>query len=135
MTTPDIFNHLLPAELADDLRRLNPHWYGKPGPETPRFTPCLPPKLDPPFIGGRTSAAVVRGTGRVGKTVLLRQIMEQLASDGIDASRILYVPFDEIESLRNLKDPILNILRWYESQVLRITFNQSARAGKTVFVL
>ena len=35
MTTPDIFNHPLPAELADDLRRLNPHWYGKPGPVIP----------------------------------------------------------------------------------------------------
>lgn len=135
MTTPDIFNHLLPAELADDLRRLNPHWYGKPGPVTPRFRRWLFPKLYRAFTGGLTPAAVVRGTRRVGKTVLLRQIMEQLATDGIDAGRILYVPFDEIESLRKLKDPVLNILRWYESQVLRITFNESARAGKTVFVL
>ena len=135
MTQPDIFNHLLPAELADGIQRLNPHWIGKPGPATPAFRRWLFPKLYRGLRSGLTPAVVLRGTRRVGKTVLLRQIMEELLAEGVEPHRILYVPFDEIESLRKLKDPVLDILRWYESRILGATFNETARAAKVAYVL
>ena len=128
MSTPDIFNDddLLSAELADDLRRLNPHWVGLPGPEIPRFHRHIFPRAYRSLQAGLTPATVLRGTRRVGKTILLRQIIEKLLSEGIEAHRILYVPFDEIGSLRKLSDPILAIARWYESKVVKLTFNHPA---------
>jgi len=73
----------------------------------------------------------------VGKTVLLRQLMEKLLQDGVEAKRILYVPFDEIESLGKLKltDLILTVTRWFESHVLGQSFNESARADRIAYIL
>ncbi len=135
MSTPDIFNDLLSAELADDLRRLNPHWAGLPGPEIPRFHRHIFPRTYRSLQTGLTSATVLRGTRRVGKTILLRQIIEKMLSEGVEAHRILYVPFDEIGSLRKLSDPILTIARWYESKVLTRTFNQTARSTGPAYLL
>ena len=135
MTQPDIFTDLLAPELADDLRRLNPHWAGLPGPEIPRFHRHIFPRTYRSLQTGLTPATVLRGTRRVGKTILLRQIIEKMLSEGVEAHRILYVPFDEIGSLRKLRDPILTIARWYESKVLTRTFNEAARSTGPAYLL
>jgi predicted AAA+ superfamily ATPase len=135
MVQSDIFNDLLPPELADDLRRLNPHWVGLPGPEIPSFRRHLFPKIYRSLHAGLTPATVLRGTRRVGKTILLRQVIERMLDEGVAADRILYVPFDEIGSLRKLRDPILTIVGWYESRVLQRTLNQIARAAGPAFLL
>ena len=129
MIQADIFNDLLTPELADDLRRLNPHWVALPGPEIPPFHRHLFARIFRSLQSGLTPATVLRGTRRVGKTILLRQIIEKMLAEGVDARRILYVPFDEIGSLRKLRDPILTIARWYESKVLAHTLNEMARSG------
>jgi predicted AAA+ superfamily ATPase len=82
-----------------------------------------------------TPATVLRGTRRVGKTILVRQAIEEMLNAGIAANRILYVPFDEIGSLGKLRDPILTISRWYESQVLGRTLNEAARSEGAAFLL
>ena len=125
----------LPAALAADLQRLNPHWIGKPGPQTPRFHRWVFSRLLRYLTAGLTPITVLRGPRRVGKTVLLRQLMEELLSQGVQPQRILYVPFDEIPSLRGMVDPILAIARWYESTQLGATFNENARAGLTAYIL
>ena len=135
MTQPDIFTDLLAPELADDLRRLNPHWAGLPGPEIPHFHRHIFPRTYRSLQTGLTPATVLRGTRRVGKTILLRQIIEKMLSEGVEAHRILYVPFDEIGSLRKLRDPILTIARWYESKVLTRTFNEAARSTGPAYLL
>src|SRR3990172_8521852 len=135
MTQADIFTDLLAPELADDLSRLNPHWAGLPGPEIPRFHRHIFPRTYHSLQTGLTPATVLRGTRRVGKTILLRQIIEKLLAEGIEAHRILYVPFDEIGSLRKLSDPILTIARWYESRVVKQTFNQTARSTGAAYLL
>ena len=56
----------------------------------------------------------------------------QLLRDGVEATRILYVPFYEISSLLGLHDPILAITRWFEAHHLPQTFNKSAQAGRIV---
>src|SRR5262245_170423 len=137
MSQPNLFYGSLPMELAEDLERLNPQWVGKPGPRTPRFHRWLFERLHRLIVSGLTPAVVLRGPRRVGKTVLLRQLMEKLLQDGVEAKRILYVPFDEIESLGKLKltDLILTVTRWFESHVLGQSFNESARADRIAYIL
>lgn len=125
----------VPSELADNLLQLNPHWTGKPGPLTPRFRRWVFKRLWRLLNSGLTPATVLRGPRRVGKTVLLRQLMETLLAEGVEPGRILYVPFDDIPSLRGVTDPILAIARWFESSYLGLSFNESARAGRTAYVL
>ncbi len=66
--------------------------------------------------------------------MVLRQLLEQFLAEGVDPSRILYVPFDEIPSLRGVTDPILAIAHWFESFRLGATFNASARAGRIAYL-
>ncbi len=82
-----------------------------------------------------TPATVLRGPRRVGKTVLLRQIVEQLLNSGVAPRRILYVPFDELPTLGGLREPVLAIARWYEGQITGDSFNAAARRGEPVFLL
>lgn len=124
----------LPLDLAEDLEGLNPHWLGRPGPRVPTFRRWIFRRLYRSLTMGLTPATVLRGPRRVGKTVLLRQLMETLLAEGVAPHRILYVPFDEIRSLFDLPDPILSIARWFEKQRLGATFNESARAGQTAFL-
>lgn len=80
-------NHLssgnIPHELADNLVQLNPHWVGRPGPLTPRFRRWVFKRLWRLLTSGLTPATVLRGPRRVGKTVLLRQLMENLLAEGV----------------------------------------------------
>jgi predicted AAA+ superfamily ATPase len=137
MNQPNLSHGPLPMELAEDLERLNPQWIGKPGPRTPQFHRWIFARLHRLIVSGLTPAVILRGPRRVGKTVLLRQLMEKLLQDNVEASRILYVPFDEIESLGKLKlvDPILTVARWFESHQLGQTFNESARADRIAYIL
>jgi hypothetical protein len=125
----------LPLDLADNLESLNPHWVGRPGPRVPTFRRWIFRRLRRLLMTGLTPATVLRGPRRVGKTVLLRQLMEDLLGQGVAATRILYVPFDEIRSLAGLPDPILAITRWFETCCLGATFNESARAGHVAYLL
>jgi predicted AAA+ superfamily ATPase len=135
MTQRNLFNGALPMELGDDIRGLNPHWDEKPGPPIPTFRRWVFTRLMNLMTSGLTPAAVLRGPRRVGKTVLMRQMMEQLRHDGVDPRRILYVPFDEIESLRGVKDPVLSIARWYEQYIVRATLNELARRKEEAYIL
>lgn len=135
MTQRDMFNDLLTPELAGNLERLNPHWRGQPGPQIPAYQRHLLPRIYGSLNHGLTPATVLRGTRRVGKTILVRQIMEKLLGEGVQSSRILYVPFDEIGSMRKLRDPILTIVRWYESKVLGCTLNEAAASARSAYVL
>ncbi len=125
----------LPLDLADNLESLNPHWAGRPGPRVPTFRRWIFRRLHRLLTVGLTPATVLRGPRRVGKTVLLRQLMEDLLAKNVQPNRILYVPFDEIRSLVGLPDPILAITRWFEAYRLGATFNESARAGQVAYLL
>jgi len=136
MTNPGLFDDgSLPWELADNLRSLNPHWEGKPGPPLPQFRRWIFTRLQRLLTSGLTPAVVLRGPRRVGKTVLMRQLLEQLLADGTKPEQILYVPFDEIESLHKLHDPVLTIARWFEQRVLGRRFNEIAANGLSTYLL
>lgn len=125
----------LPLELIDDLYTLNPHWAGKPGPQTPPFRRWAYDRVYRNLKAGLTPAIVLRGPRRVGKTILVRHVMEGLIADGVTPDCIVYVAFDEIRSLEKIKDPILAIARWFEKQVLKRTFNEIGREGGKAYLL
>ncbi|MBI2841720.1 MAG: ATP-binding protein [Acidobacteria bacterium] len=135
MKTPDLFHGSLPFDLAEDLQSLNPHWQGKPGPPVPPFRRWIFPRLLQLLKSGLTPAVVLRGPRRVGKTVLVRQVMEHLLGEGVDPHHVFYLPFDEIRSLREVPDPVMTITRWFERSVLTQSLNELARAGKTAYLL
>lgn len=124
----------LPLELSENLRSLNPWWQGKPGLPVPGFHRWPFIRLKHLLVEGMTPATVLRGPRRVGKTVLLRQIIEDFLGHKIDPQRILYVPFDDLPTFRDIKEPVLAISRWFENEVLKTTFNESALKEKPAFI-
>jgi predicted AAA+ superfamily ATPase len=87
------------------------------------------------FKSGMAPATVLRGPRRVGKTVLLSQAIQSLLREGVRANRILYVPFDELPSLRGIQEPVLAIARWHEENILKENYNRAANAGRPAYIL
>jgi len=135
MEQGSLFSGFIPLDLTTVLESLNPHWAGKPGPQIPAFRRWAFRRLYRLLTKGLTPATVLRGPRRVGKTVLVRQIMGGLLAEGVQPKRILYVAFDDIPSLAGVKDPILAIARWFEAYRLGQTFNEAARAGAVAYLL
>jgi len=124
----------LPLELSENIRSINPWWKNQPGPPVPSFRRWLFPRLIHLINEGMTPATVLRGPRRVGKTILLRQIVEDLLQSGVAASRILYVPFDELGTLVEMTEPLLRIARWFEREILGMSFNQAAHRKEPAFL-
>ncbi|MEI6147943.1 MAG: AAA family ATPase [bacterium] len=124
----------LPPELIDDLQALNPWWIGKPGAPLPTFRRSLYAGLLQSVQHGLTPVTALRGPRRVGKTILVRQIIEGLLAAGTPPKHLLYVPFDDIRAAAKLMDPVLQISRWFERHVLGRTFNETAHAGQTAYL-
>ncbi len=124
----------LPVALAENVRSSNPWWRGEEGVRLPAFKRWPFARLLSLLKTGMTQTTVLRGPRRVGKTVLLRQAIDSLLKEGVPASRILYVPFDELPTLRGVREPILAISRWFEANILGETFNSAANGGRQVFL-
>ena len=135
MSQLDFFSGSLPSGVADTLKQMNPHWSGEPGPSIPSFRRWVFPKLMQLLQHGLTPGVVLRGPRRVGKTVLVRQLIAQLLSQGVAPRRILYVAFDELPSLAALTEPVLQIARGFESAVAKSTFNRLAQKGEVAYLL
>ncbi len=120
--------------LTDNLRGVNPWWEGKPGPQLPSFHRWPFQRLGRMLRNGMAPVTVLRGPRRVGKTVLLRQLINALLAEGVEAKRIFYVPFDELPTLKGLIEPVLELARWFEAEILGRSFNQAARAGAPAYL-
>ncbi|MGB2987813.1 MAG: AAA family ATPase [Phycisphaerae bacterium] len=124
----------LPLELSENLRTINPWWVGEAPPLQPKYRRWPFARLTHMLKRGMTPATVLRGPRRVGKTVLLRQIIEALLEEDVAPQRILYTPFDELPTIAGLKEPVLAIARWFENQILGRTFNACARENKPAYL-
>ncbi len=124
----------LPIELAENLRRQNPWWSAEPAPPVPPFHRWAYRRLFRLLHAGLSPATVVRGPRRVGKTVLLRQIIRELLAEGVDPRRILYVPFDELPSRMGLMEPVLAIARWHEKNILKKSYHAAASEKQTAYL-
>jgi len=124
----------LPLELSENLQSLNPWWRNQPGVPLPSFRRWPFPRLKHLLTEGMTPATVIRGPRRVGKTVLLRQIIEEMLRERVSPARILYVPFDDLPTLAGIREPVLAMARWFERHVLGCSFNEAATRGTTAFL-
>lgn len=124
----------LPLELAENIRSLNPWWIGKPMLQPPKFRRWPFERMLRSLKQGMTPATVLRGPRRVGKTILFNQAIESLLAEGIEGTRILYIPFDELPTLRGIQEPVLAIARWFEKQILGETFNFMANQNRPAYL-
>ncbi|MBN1656153.1 MAG: ATP-binding protein [Deltaproteobacteria bacterium] len=125
----------LPLELSRNIEAINPWWKNREAKKTPSFRRWPFDRTLRMLKKGMTPATVLKGPRRVGKTVLLRQTIQALLEEGVEANRIIYVPFDDLPTLRGIQEPILAISRWFESRILRDTFNQVANRGRPAYLL
>ncbi|MBI4802604.1 MAG: ATP-binding protein [Elusimicrobia bacterium] len=125
----------LPLELSENIRSLNPWWSDEAAPTVPSFHRWIFKRLNHMLHEGLTPATVLRGPRRVGKTVILRQIIEDLLGSAVIPSRILYLPFDELPTMQGIQEPILTVARWFEREVMGCTFNTSAQQNQPAYLL
>ena len=134
--TLDLFDKLrLPPEVDAYLRDTNPWWEHKPGRALPKYRRWMFDVLLRKLKSGLAPAIVLRGARQVGKTTLQEQVIEHLQrEERVEPRRILRVQFEDMQSLRGLKEPLLVIARWYENRILGRTFNKAARDGKPAYL-
>lgn len=125
----------LPPGLDAFLRETNPWWAGKPGPTLPPYRRWAFHTAFRKLESGLAPVTVLRGPRQVGKTTLQMQMIRHLLEEKhVTADRILRVQFDEIPSLRGLKEPVLSIARWFENRMVRRTFNEAAAGGQPIYL-
>lgn len=132
---PTFWGYRLSPELESFLRDINPWWEDKPMQPLPQFRRWLFEQTLQRLKTGLAPVTVLRGPRQVGKTTLQGHIVDHLLrEENISPRRIFRIQFDEIPSLKGLKDPILSLCRWFESRILGESFNESANKGMPVFL-
>lgn len=125
----------LPPAVEEFLYDTNPWWQGRPGPVTPPYRRWAFQTTLRKLERGLASIVVLRGPRQVGKTTLQQQLIGHLLSEkNVCDNAVLRVQFDEIPSLRDLRDPILTIARWFQNRVLGMSFNEAARESTRVLL-
>lgn len=124
----------LPLELERNVRDFNPWWVGRPQVPLPAYRRWLFEPALHRLKEGLAPCVALRGPRQVGKSTLLRQMIQALLDAGTPATRILYVPFDELPAFRRLPEPVLQIARWYSQNILRQTFNEAAGGGPVFLI-
>ncbi len=125
---------LLSQGLEATLRDNNPWWRGEriaglPAIHRWAFAPVLNS-----LKTGLAPITVLRGPRQVGKTTILNQTIQSLLDEGISPERIFRVQFDELPRLKQLKEPILELSRWYAETILRKSLNQAANDNQKAFI-
>jgi predicted AAA+ superfamily ATPase len=134
--TRDIFDkERLPPELDAFIRDTNPWWEGKPDKPLPPYRRWAFQATLKKLSSGLAPITVLRGPRRVGKSTLQSQLIQHfLTQKTVEPNHILRVQFDDIPSLRSLKDPVLSLARWFENRILGASFNEAAASGRPVYL-
>jgi len=126
----------LPPAVEAYLANANPWWTGRPGRVLPSYKRWAYEVLLRKLESRIAPIVVLRGARQVGKTTIQEQVIDQLIrSKRVDPRRIMRVQFDELPSLRSVKEPILAIVRWFEGHILGSTLNEAAHSGAPVHLL
>lgn len=132
MDTPGLFERL-PGSLEQIVRDQNPWWRGETIANLPLRKRWLFPAAIRSLDQGLAPITVLRGPRQVGKTTLQNQIISELLQRGVEPERILRVQFDDLNDLRKLTNPILQIAHWYATTVLRQTLNSALEGGRKAY--
>lgn len=128
------FDVEIPLQLVADLRRMNPWWTGDAMPLQPETRRHLVAQVRSRLDADIAPIIVMRGPRQIGKTTAQFHIIEDLLKEGIAPTNILRVQFDDLESLRSIKQPILTISSWFERNITGKGFNALAHAGERVYL-
>lgn len=137
MTSPSarLTAPLIAAGLtADDLRAQNPWWSGEPQRRLPLGRRWIFPHLLRRLQEPLAPVLLVRGPRQVGKTTVQQQLVEQLLQQGVAPARILRAQFDDVPSLKNSERAVVDLVRWFEREILGRTFNEAARCNESAYV-
>ena len=123
----------LPSGLPENLRRQNPWWEGKPLPVQPSHKRHLVRQIQRCLGSSIAPITVVRGSRQIGKTTAQFHVIEDLLNHGVAPQRIFRAQFDELPSLRKMREPILRLADWFENSILEKSLNQAARDGEVAY--
>lgn len=130
-----LFGLKLPVEFEDFLRDINPWWHGRPMRPLPPFKRWLFHNILQNIKSGLAPITVLRGPRQVGKTTIQEQIIDHLLNqENVNPKRIFRVQFDEIPPLKGLNDPILTLCRWFETSILKGSFNELAHRNEPAYL-
>jgi predicted AAA+ superfamily ATPase len=132
--TKRLFKDLLSTVLEADLERLNPWWQGLPQPQLPPVRRWAFPVAMHRLRKGLTKVTVLRGPRQIGKSTLIRQMIETFLEEGVPPQSIFMVQFDELPGLLDVQEPILRLADWFEKRILGRTFNEAARSGQPAYI-
>lgn len=120
--------------LEGTIRDMNPWWQGGDPPSVPPMKRWPFETLLRDIVSGMTPAIVLRGPRQVGKTSLMDQVIRALLGEGVPPNRILKLQFDDLPALKGLREPILELPRWYASAILGKALTQAAADGEQIFI-
>lgn len=130
-----LFGIRLPLELEEFLRNTNPWWMDKPMSPLPPVRRWLFETALQRLKTGLAPVTVLRGPRQVGKTTLQEHIIDHLLHrENLNPARVFRVQFDEIPSLKGLKDPILSLSSWFEKNILKGSFNEWAHKNEPIYI-
>lgn len=126
---------LLNLGMEATVRNANPWWRDERQHGIPRFRRWPFDTVLRELKGGITPAVVLRGPRRIGKTVLLLQVIDRLLDEGVAPHRIFRVQFDDLPDLRTVSMPILELSQWYADNILRKSLNRAANDEEKAFII
>lgn len=116
------------------LYQMNPWWKGNAMEQLPETRRNLVSQIEKRFEYKLAPITVIRGSRQIGKTTACLQVISDLLGKGVPANHILRIQFDDIESLRIGKDPVLTLVHWFEQNILKDTINNAASSGSLCYL-
>ncbi|MDR0704885.1 MAG: AAA family ATPase [Planctomycetaceae bacterium] len=127
-------SNTLSKNLLTDLYRMNPWWKQNLPKKIPESKRQVYQVLFDNLLNGHCPIVVLRGPRQVGKTTIQLQIIRDLLEQySIPPEQILRVQFDRLKSLV-LDDPIVTIVDWFETEIIKDTFNNLAHQEKEIYI-
>jgi len=125
----------LPKDLVDWVQDQNPWWSGKPAKPTEPFRRWAFAEVMNRLERNMAPITVVRGSRRVGKSVIQEQLIEELLKlRGVKPNRIFRFQFDDAPLLGSFTHPINTLVQWFQTIVLRDSINTYAHRGEPVYL-
>lgn len=135
MAEPFLYPTLMLSDgLVRDLRRMNPWWEGQPLPSLPKTRRHLVNQIHARLRTRLAPAVVVRGPRQIGKTTAQLHVLEDLLARGVPARHLLRLQCDELPEFVGLREPVLRVVDWYETNILGKSLNAAAQAGQPTFI-
>jgi predicted AAA+ superfamily ATPase len=122
------------TQTIADLAVMNPWWTGNAMEQLPRTRRHLVGQIQRRLTYKLAPIIVVRGSRQIGKTTACFHVIEDLLAAKVEAKQIFRVQFDDIEALRIAREPVLQLVRWYEENILKDTLNNSAAKGAPCYL-